>query len=66
MTSQLEHPGVALAHELFHILANTGAHVPEKSNLMSARTTPDGTAIREWQCERLYKVGGAFGLLKPI
>jgi hypothetical protein len=66
MTSQLEHPGVALAHELFHILANTGAHVPEKSNLMSARTTPDGTALRDWQCERLYKVGAAFGLLQPI
>jgi hypothetical protein len=66
MTAQLEHHGVALAHELYHLIANTGAHVPEKDNLLHAQTSAKGTLLWDWQCERLLKVGGAFELLKPL
>lgn len=64
MTSQLEQPGVALAHELYHIIANTGGHVPEPDNLMHSHTSAAGTRLTDWQCERLLKVGGAFGLVR--
>ena len=66
MTSHLEHPAVALAHELYHILANTGAHVPETGNLMNLNTSPHGTMLWDWQCERLIKIGTAFELIKPL
>jgi hypothetical protein len=65
MTSHLEHPAVALAHELYHILANTGAHVPEKGNLMNLNTSPGGTKLWDWQCDRLIKTATAFELIKP-
>jgi len=63
LTSHLRHPGVALAHELYHVVANTGTHVPEADNLMHLETRPDGTRLGDWQCERLVKVGQAFGLI---
>ena len=66
MTPHLEHPAIALAHELYHILANTGAHVPETGNLMNLNTSPDGTMLWEWQCDRLIKIGVAFELIKPL
>ena len=66
MTSQIDHRGVALAHELYHLLANTGAHVAEKDNLLHSQTSAKSTLLWDWQCERLLKVGGAFELLKPL
>lgn len=66
MTAHLEHPAIALAHELYHILANTGAHVPESGNLMNLNTSPDASMLWEWQCERLIKTGSAFKLIKPL
>lgn len=66
MTAHLEHPGVALAHELYHVLANTGTHVPERDNLMHADTSPEGVRLGDWQCDRMKEVGGAFGLVKPL
>ena len=33
---------------------------------MNLRTSPDGTALLDGQCERLIKVGGAFELLKRL
>ncbi len=42
--------GVTLAHELFHVLANNGDHVPRNKNLMSADTNPANTALTPGQC----------------
>jgi hypothetical protein len=64
LTSHLRHPGVALAHELYHMLANTGAHVPEKGNLMHTDTAPGAVTLEDWQCERLLDVGTAFDLVR--
>jgi hypothetical protein len=64
LTSHLEHPGEALAHELYHVLADSGSHVPERDNLMHAETRPGATRLTEGQCERARRVGEAFGLLR--
>jgi hypothetical protein len=64
LTSHIEHPGEALAHELYHVLADSGSHVPERDNLMHAETGPGATRLTEGQCERARRVGAAFGLLQ--
>jgi hypothetical protein len=57
--------GIALAHELYHVLANSGAHVDDKPNLMQAYTRPDSTALTAQQCRQAQSVGQANGLLIP-
>ena len=44
--------GLALAHELWHVLANSGEHVEAPGNLMLARTTGDNRHLTPAQCER--------------
>lgn len=53
LTLALEDDGIALAHELFHVLANDGSHVNTPGNLMLARTTGDNTLLEAAQCERV-------------
>jgi hypothetical protein len=65
LTSHLVRGGQALAHELYHVLADTGAHVPETGNLMHDRTLEGATGLSDWQCDRLKKVSRAFGWLPP-
>jgi hypothetical protein len=57
--------GIALAHELYHVLANSGAHVDGEPNLMQAYTRPDSTALTAQQCRQAQIVGQANGLLIP-
>ncbi len=57
--------GIALAHELFHVLANSGAHVEGEPNLMQAYTRPDSTALTAQQCQQAQVAGVANGLLTP-
>jgi len=64
LTAHLEHPGIALAHELYHVLADTGGHVPERDNLMHGETSPHSTRLADWQCDRLLRVGKAFELIR--
>ncbi len=59
----VDDPGVALAHELFHVLANDGGHVEIASNLMQGATRPDGTGLAPSQCELARTVGREHGLL---
>ena len=66
MTAHLQQPGVALAHELYHVIANSGAHAAEADNLMHSHTSATGTRLADWQCERLLEVGAAFGLVEAI
>ncbi len=59
----VDDPGIALAHELYHVLANDGAHVETGANLMQGRTRPDSTALTPEQCQRARVIGLANGLI---
>ena len=66
MTASVQDLGISLAHELYHVLADSGQHDPEAGNLMHERTSGDNTRLRASQCLRLIRVGEAFGNLTPI
>ncbi|MGE5523718.1 MAG: hypothetical protein ACM3SS_08375 [Rhodospirillaceae bacterium] len=54
---------VALAHELVHILSNSGAHSDEPGNLMREETSWQNTKLAPDQCEQARERGNAQGLL---
>ena len=58
-------PGIALAHELAHVLMDSGEHSEEPGNLMREDTAPGNAQLTELQCARLRDVGSANGLLRP-
>ena len=53
----------ALAHELVHLLSNTGEHSDEAGNLMRDVTSSRNAALTRSQCERTRERGEAQGLL---
>ncbi len=57
--------GIALAHELAHVLMDSGEHSEESGNLMREDTSPENTRLSEAQCTRLRETGTANGLLRP-
>lgn len=57
--------GVVLAHELAHVLMDSGEHSEEPGNLMRDETTPENTWLNSAQCARLRETGSANGLLGP-
>jgi hypothetical protein len=59
----IDDAGIALAHELFHVLANSGAHVEARPNLMQAYTRPESTGLTAVQCQQAQSFGAANGLL---
>ena len=65
MTEAAGHSGVALAHELFHVLADSGSHSEDPENLMYAEALGLNTRLNEGQCMQMRRVGAAFGHLKP-
>jgi len=64
MTAATRDPGVALAHELAHVLIDSGEHSGEGGNLMLAETSPGNRALSPVQCERLRETGLDHGLLQ--
>jgi hypothetical protein len=54
----------ALAHELVHVLSDSGQHTEEPANLMRAETAPQNTQLTAAQCERMRSRGEANGLLE--
>ncbi len=62
----VDDPGVALALELVHVLANSGEHVDWPGNLMQGRTTPDGVKLTAGQCVQIEDNGVAENLLQVI
>jgi hypothetical protein len=64
MTAATREPGVALAHELAHVLMDSGGHSGEAGNLMREQTSPRNTALSAAQCARLRGTGGRNGLLQ--
>ena len=57
--------GIVLAHELAHVLMDSGEHVEEQVNLMRAETAPGNTRLSGAQCVRLRETGTANGLVQP-
>ncbi|MCP4392403.1 MAG: hypothetical protein GY802_29195 [Gammaproteobacteria bacterium] len=64
MMLDVDDPGIALAHELYHVLANSGAHVDGGANLMQGRTRPDSTMLTPAQCQLARDTGISHGLLR--
>jgi len=64
MTAATRNPGVALAHELAHVLMDSGEHSDEPGNLMREDTSADSTALSTAQCARLRETGSDHGLLQ--
>lgn len=56
---------VVIAHELAHVLADSGEHSEEEGNLMREETAPGRTRLTPAQCARIVKTAGANGLLRP-
>jgi hypothetical protein len=56
----------ALAHELVHVLSDSGEHSAETGNLMRVETSPANTQLTEAQCTRMRTQGVAHGLLQPV
>ena len=54
----------ALAHELVHVLSDSGEHSDEPGNLMRTETSRDATRLSSEQCSRLRARGEANGLLQ--
>jgi hypothetical protein len=55
----------ALAHELVHVLSDSGAHSNEPGNLMRDETALANSSLSGTQCERIRAQGVANGLLAP-
>lgn len=66
ITRQLPHPGVGLAHELAHVLMNSGQHTDDPGNLMYERTSEDNRMLTAEQCARMISAGEAHGLLQRL
>ncbi|MGQ0651439.1 MAG: S8 family serine peptidase [Betaproteobacteria bacterium] len=59
-------PGIALAHELVHVLTNAGEHSATPGNLMREDTAPDNTKLAPEQCDRILRSGTGRGLLAAV
>jgi hypothetical protein len=55
---------IAVAHELAHVLMDSGEHSDKAGNLMREETAPENTALSAAQCARLRATGLANGLLR--
>ncbi len=64
MTAAARDPGIALAHELAHVLMDSGEHSEEEGNLMREETSPRNTTLAAAQCARLREAGSRNGLLR--
>jgi hypothetical protein len=60
----VDDPGVALAHELYHVIANSGEHVEGVANLMQGRTRPESQQLVPDQCRLAQANGVANRLLQ--
>jgi hypothetical protein len=54
-----------IAHELSHVLADSGQHSELSNNLMREESAPDSTVLTDAQCRRITENGAANGLLQP-
>ncbi len=64
ITVNTRDPGIALAHELAHVLMDSGEHSEETGNLMRNETSAQNAALNPAQCARLRDTATGNGLLK--
>ncbi|MBY0269896.1 MAG: hypothetical protein K2X06_08520 [Burkholderiales bacterium] len=57
--------GLVIAHELVHVLMDSGAHDHTPGNLMAEDTAPQNTRLSAAQCARMRDTGTRNGLLRP-
>lgn len=57
--------GIVLAHELAHVLMDSGEHSDQPQNLLREETAPGRTRLDAAQCARLRDTASANGLLSP-
>lgn len=55
-----------IAHELAHVLADSGEHSNLPGNLMREETAAESTSLTDSQCRDVTKNGKANGLLQPV
>ena len=56
--------GIVFAHELAHVLMDSGDHSDEPGNLMSGESSPANTTLSVTQCTRLRETARSNGLLQ--
>jgi len=66
MTADIEDIGISLSHELYHVVADSGQHDSDPTNLMYERSNGTNTTLRASQCLRLIRVGEASGNLTRL
>jgi hypothetical protein len=54
----------ALAHEIVHVLSNSGEHSNEPRNLMRGETSPQNDRLTQAQCDTIRARGEENGLLR--
>ncbi len=57
--------GQVIAHELAHVLMDSGAHDNTPGNLMAEQTSPQNTQLNTAQCALMRSTGMRNGLLRP-
>lgn len=63
MTAAIRDLPIALAHELVHVLTDSGDHSNAPDNLMRDDTAPGNTHLTPEQCGSIVAIGHANGLL---
>jgi hypothetical protein len=66
VTRATRHPGIAVAHELAHVLMDSGEHSEEAGNLMREETAPENIKLSAAQCERLRSTATRNGLVRRL
>jgi len=64
MTAWIRDLPLALAHELAHVLMDSGRHSIEPGNLMRDETAPGNTRLASEQCASMTEAGERNGLLQ--
>jgi hypothetical protein len=64
VTAYIRDLPIALAHELAHVLMDSGGHSIEPGNLMRDETAPGNTSLTPAQCARMTATGERNGLLQ--
>jgi hypothetical protein len=64
ITAAIRDLPLALAHELAHVLMDSGEHSVEAANLMRDETAPGNTQLAPEQCARMVETGERNGLLQ--
>jgi hypothetical protein len=65
VTRATRDPGIAVAHELAHVLMDSGEHSREEGNLMRDETAAQNVRLSSAQCARLRAKALENGLIRP-